>query len=294
MPKFDTTGNLALAGFDDIFSTGANNADGEVIVLMPLADLFPPELHPFQVNDDDAMYRLAESIRNVGVREPGLVRPRPEGGFELLCGNRRKRASELAGKTTMPVILRNLNDSEAADAILGNLEHREKILPSERAWAYKVMMDDLNHNGVKGESHSYEIMVERTGIKRSQLFRFIRLTELIADLIDKVDLNQLAFNPGVELSYLSVQHQTAVVQAMAAYQVKPSLSQAVRLKQMSQSGELTVEAIHSVIEETKKPPKGEPTGSAKYRRFFPPSYSPKQIDKVIVELLKDWKASIAE
>jgi ParB family chromosome partitioning protein len=286
-------GNLALANFEDIFNVGTDKANGEVIVLMPLSDLYPPEFHPFQINDDDAMYRLAESIKINGVREPGLVRPRAEGGFELLCGNRRKRGSELAGKTTMPVILRNLSDSQAADAMLGNLEHRERILPSERAWAYKVMMDDLNHNGVKGESHSYEIMVERTGVKRSQLFRIIRLTELIVELIDRVDEKQLAFNPAVELSYLSLTEQTAVAEAMTTYETKPSLSQAIRLKKLKQDGKLTPDDIDQILSEDKKLPKGKPTGSARYRRFFPPSYSPKQIDEVIVGLLKDWKARAA-
>ena len=293
MPRNQTVGNLALANFEDIFNVGAENANGEVIALMPLTDLYPPEFHPFQINDDDAMYRLAESIKQNGVREPGLVRPRAEGGFELLCGNRRKRASELAGKTTMPVILRNLSDSQATDAMLGNLEHRERILPSERAWAYKVMMDDLNHNGIKGESHSYEIMVERTGVKKSQLFRIIRLTELIVDLIDRVDAKQLAFSPAVELSYLSQTEQSAVAEAMAAHEVKPSLSQAMRLKQLKQDGKLTADMIDRILSEEKKPPKGKPTGSARYHRFFPPDYSPKQIDEIIVGLLKDWKARAA-
>ena len=190
----------------------------------------------------------------------------------------------------MPVIIRVLDDVRATAAMLGNLEQREKILPSERAWAYKVMMEALNHNGVKGEIHAYEIMVERTGVKKSQLFRIIRLTELVVTLLDKVDTNQLAFNPAVELSYLSQKEQTAVADAMAAHGIKPSLSQAVRLKKLKQDGKLTLEAIDCMLSEEKKPPKGEPTGSARYRRYFPASYSPKQIDEVIVGLLKDWKA----
>ena len=150
-------------------------------------------------------------------------------------------------------------------------------------------MEALNHNGIKGESHSYEIIVERTGESKNQIFRIIRLTELIVTLLDKVDSNQLAFNPAVELSYLSVAEQTAVVDAMAESGAKPSLSQAVRLKKMKQDGKLTVEAISHMLSEEKKPPKGEPSGSARYRRFFPTDYSPKQIDAVIVELLTDWK-----
>jgi len=290
MPRNKTIGNLALVGYDDIFNVESGNADGERIVQIPLAELHPPDFHPFQVNDDDAMYRLAESVKEYGVREPGLVRPRADGGYELICGNRRKRASELAGLQTMPVIIRVLDDVRATAAMLGNLEQREEILPSERAWAYKVMMEALNHNGVKGEIHAYEIMVERTGVKKSQLFRIIRLTELVVTLLDKVDTNQLAFNPAVELSYLSQKEQTAVADAMAAHGIKPSLSQAVRLKKLKQDGKLTLEAIDCMLSEEKKPPKGEPTGSARYRRYFPASYSPKQIDEVIVGLLKDWKA----
>ena len=189
------------------------------------------------------MFRLVESVKEYGVREPGLARPRDEGGYELLCGNRRKRACELAGLTSMPVIIRELNDDLAAIIMVdSNLEQREKILPSERAWAYKVMMEALNHNGVKGEQHSYEIMFERTGVKKNQIFRIIRLTDLIITLLDKVDAKQLAFNPAVELSYLSLTEQTAVVDAMEAHEVKPSLSQAIRLKKLKQDGKLTLDA----------------------------------------------------
>ena len=293
MPRNKTVGNLALVGYDDIFNIENGNVDGERVVQIPLAELHAPEFHPFQVNDDEAMNRLAESVKENGVREPGLVRPRADGGYELICGNRRKRASELAGLRTMPVIIRELDDVRATAAMLGNLEQRERILPSERAWAYKVMMEALNHNGVKGEIHAYEIMVERTGVKKSQLFRIIRLTEVIVTLLDKVDTNQLAFNPAVELSYLTQTEQRAVAEAMAVHGVKPSLSQAVRLKKLKQDGKLTLEAIDLMLSEEKKPPKGEPTGSARYRRYFPASYSPKQIDEVIVGLLKDWKARAA-
>ena len=292
MPKKKQELNLSLSDYNDIFaSTTEQTTTGEIIVEIPLEQLFPPEFHPFQVNDDVAMYRLADSIKENGVREPGLVRPRVDGGYELLCGNRRKRGCELANRPTLPVIIRELDNASAVLVMVdSNLEQREKILLSERAWAYKMMMEALNHNGIKGERHSHEIMVERTGVKKSQLFRIIRLTELIITLLDKVDANQLAFNPAVELSHLSLTEQTAVADAMAAYGVKPSLSQAVRLKKLKQDGKLTLEAIDHMLSEEKKPPKGEPTGSARYRRFFPPTYSPKQIDTVIVELLTNWKA----
>jgi ParB family chromosome partitioning protein len=220
------------------------------------------------------------------------VRPREAGGYELIVGNRRKRACELGKIPTMPVIIREMDDDSAALAMVdSNLEQREKILPSEKAWAYKMMMEALNHNGVKGENYSYEIMVERTGVKKSQIYRIIRMTNLIVALLDKVDTKQLSFNPAVELSYLTQREQTAVADAMVARGVKPSLSQAVRLKKLKQDGKLTIETIDRMLSEEKKPPKGEPTGSARYRRFFPASYSPKQIDAIIVELLTDWKAS---
>ena len=293
MPRKQTNGNLALASFGEIFTVSTTPTDGERIVEMPLEELYPPELHPFQVNDDDAMYRLAVSVRERGIDQPGLVRPRAEGGYELLCGNRRKRACELAGLASMPVIIRELSDEKASFIMLNNLEQREKILPSELAWAYKVMMEALNHNGVKGEQHSYEIMVERTGVKKNQLFRFIRLTELITTLIDKVDAKQLAFNPAVELSHLSIAEQTAVAETMAAYEIKPSLSQAVRLKKLKKDGKLTLDMIDRILSEAKKPPKSEPTGSMRFRKYFPPDYSQKQMESIIVELLRDWKARAA-
>ena len=289
-----TAGNLALMGYEEIFNVSSGNTDGERVVQIPTADLYSPEFHPFIVQDDEAMSRLAESVKQYGVREPGLARPRDDGGYELICGNRRKRACELADVATMPVIIRNLSDDLAAIIMVdSNLEQREKILPSEKAWAYKMMMEALHHSGVKGESHSYEIMVERTGVSKNQIFRIIRLTELIITLLDKVDANQLAFNPAVELSYLAQKEQAAVAEAMAAHGVKPSLSQAVRLKKMKRDGKLTIEAIDRMFTEEKKPPKGEPTGSARYRRFFPANYSPKQIDEIIVELLTDWKTRVA-
>jgi len=289
-----STENLALTRFDDIFNISVSNHGCERIEQIPLSELYPPEFHPFQVNDDDSMLRLADSIREYGVREPGIARPRNDGGYELLCGNRRKRACEIAEQKTMPVIIRELNDDLAVIFMVdSNLEQREKILPSEKAWAYKIMMDALNHNGVKGESHSHEIMMERTGISKNQLFRIIRLTDLIVNLLDKVDAKQLAFNPAVELSYLSQKEQAAVADAMVIYEVKPSLSQAIRLKKLNKDGSLTVEAINKILSEEKKPPKGEPAGSMRYRKYFPPDYSQKQMESVIIKLLKDWKASEA-
>jgi ParB family chromosome partitioning protein len=286
-----TVGNLALAGYEDIFSASTINADGERITRIPLVELHAPEFHPFSVNDDQSMYRLSDSIKKEGVRVPGIARPRADGGYELLCGNRRKRASEIAGIPDMPAIIRSLDDDSAVLVMVDdNLEQRETILPSEKAQAYRMMMEALNHSGVKGECHTYEIMEERTGMKKSQLFRLIRLCDLIVDLIDKVDAKQLSFNPAVELSYLSAIEQTAVANAMALHEVKPSLSQAIRLKKMKQSSGLTIEMIGEILAETKKPQKDEPKGPGRYRRFFPPEYSAKAIDKVITTLLECWQA----
>lgn len=291
--RSQSQGNLALAGYDDIFNVGTIR-DGEYVVEKPLAELFSPEFHPFQINDDEAMSRLTTSIKQYGVREPGLARPRAEGGFELLCGNRRKRASELAGKTTMPVIIRELDDTSATLIMVdSNLEQRESILPSEKAWAYKVMMEALYHSAIKSDSHSFEIMVERTGESKNQIFRIIRLTNLITVLADKVDMKQLAFNPAVELSYLSFAEQSSVAEAMAAYEIKPSLSQAVRLKKLKQDGKLTAVIIDTILAEEKKLPKDKSTGSVRFRQYFPPDYSQKQIEGVIIQLLTEWKARVA-
>ena len=293
MPKTSTVGNLALSGYNDIFKSTVSTITGESIVEIPLEELYPPDYHPFQVNDDEAMTRLAKNIKQYGVREPGLVRPRSDGGYELLCGNRRKRACELAEIPTMPVIVRELDDDEAVIALVdSNLERREMLLYSERAWAYRVKLEAMNHRGSKTDTPgqlSVEVLCEQTGESKNQIFRLVRLTELIAALIDKVDAKQLAFNPAVELSYLSISEQTTVADVMAQYDVKPSLSQAVRLKKMKQSGELNAETIDCVFSESKKPPKAETTDTKKFRRFFPPEYSQKQMEAVIVELLTKWK-----
>ena len=298
------TGNLALAGYNDIFNVGTLQNNGAQIMEIALAELHAPEFHPFQVNDDEAMKSLVESITKFGVREPGLARKRDDGGlvgrsascsplhpgYELLAGNRRKRACELAGLPTLPVIIYEMNDDEAAIAMVdSNLQQREKLLPSEKAWAYRVKMAALKHSGIKAERHSFDIMTEQTGESKNQIYRLIRLTELIPDLMDKVDTRKLAFNPAVELSYLSRTEQIAVVEAMEEHEVKPSLSQAVRLKKLSQSGELSTETISEILSEVKKLPKSEQTESIGYRRFFPRDYSSEQIDAVIMGLLRDWQ-----
>jgi ParB family chromosome partitioning protein len=198
----------------------------------------------------------------------------------------------LAERLTLPVIIRDMDDDEAVIAMVdSNLEQRETLLYSEKAWAYKVKMEALNHNGVKGDRHSYEVLMEQTGESKNQIFRLIRLTDLIVGLLDKVDNKQLAFNPAVELSYLSQVEQTAVIASMESYSIKPSLSQAVRLKKLKQDGVLTVDMIDEILSESKKPPMedGEDKEISRFRQYFPDGYTTKQMNKVISDLLKKWK-----
>ena len=278
--------NASPASCANVFSVS-----GEQITLIPLTELHAPEFHPFEVRDDAEMDALAANVAQYGVRESGLARPRAEGGYELLAGNRRRRACELAGLPTLPVIVREMSDDDAAIAMVdSNLQQREKLLFSERAWAYRVKMEALAHKGVKAERNSCDILSQECGDSKSQIFRLIRLTELVPALLDRVDTHKLAFNPAVELSYLSRTEQTAVAAAMERLDVKPSLSQAVQLKKLKQDGKLTVAVIDKVLAEQKKPPKSEPSGAARFRRYFPPEYSAKQMETVISELLRDWQS----
>ena len=283
-PKFN------LTGFEDIFSV-TEPQGGELIQMLPITDLHAPDCHPFHVNDDEQMTRLVESITQYGVREPGLARRRSDGGYELLCGNRRKRACELAGIDTMPVIVRDISDGLAVIAMVdSNLQQREIILPSEKAWAYRMKMEALNHNGVKGEKLSGDIMAEQAGESKAQIFRYIRLTELVEKLLDMVDSKQLALTPAVELSHLTYDEQHTVIECMSKYAIKPSLSQAVRLKKLNISGELTPALIDSILSEAKKKSPGDPKSSEPYSHFFPPDYSAKQIEDVIISLLRGWQS----
>ena len=281
--------NLNLTGFEDIFSV-AEPQNGEYVQMLPIADLHAPDCHPFQVSDDDQMTQLVESVRQYGVREPGLARPHVDGGYELLCGNRRKRACELAEVDTMPVIVRNLDDDLAIIAMVdSNLQQRETILPSEKAFAYRMKMEALNHNGVKGEKLSADIVAEQAGESKAQIFRYIRLTELVEKILDMVDAKQIALTPAVELSHLSYDEQHRVIECMSKNAVKPSLSQAVRLKKLKLAGELTPALIDSILSEAKKTSTDVLKGFERYRRFFPSDYTHEQIDDVIIELLHGWK-----
>ena len=295
MPRNQTKAPLVLTGFEDIFNASTPQS-GEYIQMLSLNELHEPDPHPFAVRDDESMENLVKNICENGVREPGLARPLSDGGYELLCGNRRKRACELAGITEMPVIVRELTDEQAVLAMVdSNLQQRETILPSEKAWAYRCRMEALNHNGVKAERHSHDIMAEQTGESMAQIFRFIRLTELIETLLDMVDAKQLAFNPAVELSHLEYSEQRVVFDCMGKYEIRPSLSQSVRMKKLKQAGTLTPEMIDEILSEAKGQANREPKEDKtlrKFKRFFPEDYSLKQIDEIIVKLLTDWKAGV--
>jgi ParB family chromosome partitioning protein len=295
MPRNQGKANLALAGFEDIFNVGATQS-GEYIQSLPLNKLHAPDCHPFHVNDDEQMTLLVESVKQFGVREPGLARKRVDGDYELLCGNRRKRACEIAGFTEMPVIVRELDDDLAVIAMVdSNLQQRETILPSEKAWAYRMKMEALNHNGVKGERFSCDIMEEQMGESKAQIFRFIRLTELVENLLDMVDAKQLAFTPAVELSHLSYSEQHIVVDCMAKYEIRPSLSQAVEMKKLNKSGTLTAEIIDHILSKAKGQASQEPKeekGLKRFKRFFPEDYTPAQMGDIIMKLLTDWKAGL--
>jgi len=291
-------GNLALAGYDNIFSTSGATANGEHIVRIPLAELFPPEYHPFFVRDDEAMSRLVESVRQYGVLVPGIVRSRTDNGYELIAGNRRKRACELVGISELPVIIREMDDDEAVLVMVdSNLEQRETLLHSEKAWAYRLKLEALNHRGAKSDTPgqlSVDILSEQNDESKNAIYRLVRLTELVPALADKVDARQLAFSPAIELSYLTRTEQADVADAMAQYVVKPSLSQAQRMKKASQNGGLTTQTIESILSEPKKAPETANLSIADYERYFPKGYTPDQINAVIIELLTGWTAGAVE
>ncbi|MFZ5975122.1 chromosome partitioning protein, ParB family [Geosporobacter subterraneus DSM 17957] len=291
-----TKGALALASYDDIFriSDTVTEVNAEKVIEMPLDKLCPPEFHPFQVRNDEAMKKTAESVKKYGVLVPGLVRPRTDGNYELVAGNRRKLASELAGRTTMPVIVREMDDDEAVIIMVDtNLEQRESLLPSEKAWAYRMKLEALKHRGIVVDgidigTLSVTVVSKQAGESKSQIYRMIRLTELVPGLIDLVDAKKIAFNPAVELSYLSRKEQSSLMDAMAKYEATPSLPQAQRLKKHSQSGELTPEMIDSILAEEKKEPVKLTLAGSRLKQYFPQDYTPKQMEKVIMGLLENW------
>ena len=295
--------NIVLKSVDDIFQTEENRADAqrERVQEIPLDQLKPFKNHPFKVRDDQRMLDTVDSIREYGVLVPAIARPDPEGGYELISGHRRKRGCEMAGLQTMPVIIRDLDDDAAVLVMVDSNIQREELLPSERAFAYKMKLDAIER--VKGRSkkvgqvvpdfqgkRSTEVVAEGTGESYKQVQRFIRLTELISELLDMVDERKLAFNPAVEVSYLKRDEQRMLLEAMDAEQTTPSLSQAQRLKKFSQEGRLTEEAMSAIMSEEKKSDMDKVTlRSDTLRRYFPKSYTPKQMEQTIIKLLDVWQ-----
>lgn len=293
--------NIVLKSVDDIFQTEENRVDAqrERVQEIPLDQLKPFKNHPFKVRDDQRMLDTVDSIREYGVLVPAIARPDPEGGYELISGHRRKRGCEMAGLQTMPVIIRNLDDDAAVLVMVDSNIQREELLPSERAFAYKMKLEALKHQGARSDLTSSqlgtklradELLAQQAGESRNQVQRFIRLTELISELLDMVDERKLAFNPAVEVSYLKRDEQRMLLEAMDAEQTTPSLSQAQRLKKFSQEGRLTEEAMSAIMSEEKKSDMDKVTlRSDTLRRYFPKSYTPKQMEQTIIRLLDVWK-----
>lgn len=295
--------NIVLKSVDDIFQTEENRADAqrERVQEIPLDQLKPFKNHPFKVRDDQRMLDTVDSIREYGVLVPAIARPDPEGGYELISGHRRKRGCEMAGLQTMPVIIRDLDDDAAVLVMVDSNIQREELLPSERAFAYRMKLEAIER--VKGRpkkvgqvvpdfqgKRSTEIVADGTGESYKQVQRYIRLTELIPELLDMVDERKLAFNPAVEVSYLKQDEQRMLLEAMDAEQTTPSLSQAQRLKKFSQEGRLTEEAMSAIMSEEKKSEMDKVTlRSDTLYKYFPKSYTPKQMEQTIIRLLDVWQ-----
>ena len=295
--------NIVLKSVDDIFQTEENRVDAqrERVQEIPLDQLKPFKNHPFKVRDDQRMLDTADSIREYGVLVPAIARPDPNGGYELISGHRRKRGCEMAGLQTMPVIIRDLDDDAAVLVMVDSNIQREELLPSERAFAYRMKLEAIER--VKGRpkkvgqvvpdfqgKRSTEIVADGTGESYKQVQRYIRLTELIPELLDMVDERKLAFNPAVEVSYLKRDEQRMLLEAMDAEQTTPSLSQAQRLKKFSQEGLLTEEAMSAIMSEEKKSEMDKVTlRSDTLHKYFPKSYTPKQMEQTIIRLLDVWK-----
>lgn len=292
--------NIELKSLDDLFATEESRADAqrEKVQNIPLGELHSFRNHPFKVKDDAAMQDTVGSVREYGVLVPAIARPDPDGGYELIAGHRRHHASELAGKETMPVIIRDLDDDAATIIMVDSNLQREELLPSERAFAYKMKLEALKHQGARTDLTSSqvgtrlradELIAQQSGESRNQIQRFIRLTELIPTLLDMVDERKIAFNPAVELSYLKKEEQTLLLEAMDSEQATPSLSQAQRLKKFSQQKMLSFDVMRAVMSEEKKTDLDRVTlKNETLRRYFPKSYTPKQMEDTIIKLLEGW------
>ena len=294
--------NIRLTSVDDLFSTQESREDAqrEKVVEIALSQLHPFQNHPFQVRNDQAMQETAESIREYGVLVPAIARPNPNGGYELIAGHRRHRASQLAGKETMPVIIRELDDDAATIIMVDSNLQRETLLPSERAFAYKMKLEAMkrqagrpqkeNVSQVGTQKRSDQLLAEQVGQSRNQIQRYIRLTELIPELLELVDERRIALNPAYELSFLKKEEQTNLLDAMESEQTTPSLSQAQRLKKFSQEGRLSLDVMRAILIEEKKSEvdRVKLTGDT-LRKYFPKSYTPQRMQDTIIKLLEQWQ-----
>ena len=293
---------IELASVDDLFSTeeGRQDAKLEKIQEIPLSELHPFKNHPFKVKDDEAMMETADSIKQYGVLVPAIARPDPEGGYELVAGHRRRRASELAEKETMPVIIRDLDDDAATIIMVDSNLQRESLLPSERAFAYKMKLEAVKHQGARTDLTSRQLgeksqtsiqkVADQAGESQRQVQRYIRLTELIPELMDMVDEKKIALNPAYELSFLKKEEQVDLLDAMDSEQATPSLSQAQRLKKYSQEGHLTLDMMRVIMGEEKKSDLDRVTfTSDTLRKYFPKSYTPARMQETIIKLLEAWQ-----
>ena len=296
MPK--SGANISLSSYDDIFST-EESRQTEQIQQIPITELHPFKNHPFKVLDDEAMQRTVESVAQFGVLAPLIARPRPEGGYEIISGHRRQHAAQLAGLTTLPVIVRNMSDEEAVIKMVDSNLQREHILPSERAFAYKMKLEAIKNQGARSDLTSAQVGPKLTAAEKvaldsddskSQVKRFIRLTNLIPELLDLVDQKRISFNPAVELSYLTATEQRDFLEAMQDTQNAPSISQAQRIKKLSQEGKCSYDAIFDIMGEEKKAELDRVTiKNEVLRKYFPKSYTPKQMQDTIIKLLEQWQ-----
>lgn len=292
--------NIKLASLDDLFSTEESRTDAqrEKVQEIPLSELYPFQGHPFKVKDDEAMLETADSIRQYGVLVPAIARPRAEGGYELVAGHRRHRASELAGLETMPVIVRELDDDAAVLVMVDSNLQRENILPSERAFAFKMKLEAMKRQGTRSDLTSVQvapklstaIIGDSVGMSSDNVKKYIRLTNLIPELLDMVDEKKVAFNPAYELSFLKPQEQIELLDAMDSEQSTPSLSQAQRLKKFSQEGRLSIDVMRAILSEEKKPDLGKVAFSTdSLRKYFPKDYTPQRMQQTILKLLEQWQ-----
>lgn len=299
MPKSGL--NVALKGLDDIFSTEESRQEEqrEQVQQIPVSELFPFKNHPFKVLDDDSMTRTVESISQFGVLAPLIARPRPEGGYEIISGHRRKHAAELANLDTVPVIVRNMEDDAATILMVDSNLQREHILPSERAFAYKMKLDAIKNQGARSDLtspqnaakfRSDDAVAKSQGISGDTVQRYVRLTNLIPELLNMVDEKKVSFNPAVELSYLSAEQQQEMIKAMDDTQNAPSVSQAKRIKKLAQAGKFTSDAVVAIMGEEKKSELDTVTiKNETLRKYFPRSYTPRQMEEKIIQLLDAWQ-----